>query len=105
MNVTRYRVVLISMIFLISTLIFTAGAKFTSNSEEQLIINTAPEFMYYLKETEEKIGIYKYNENDPFRILDVYTYTLPYADQYELESGILVKDDEKLNMIIEDYES
>lgn len=65
----------------------------------------ANEFMYILKEYENKIGVYKANETEPFKVIDVYVNNLPSVDQYELKSGISVQNDDKLRMIIEDYES
>jgi len=47
----------------------------------------------------------KSNEKEPYQIIDVYIYNLPSLDQQELKSGIMVQDDDKLRMIIEDYES
>ncbi len=65
----------------------------------------AEEYMYYLKEYNGQIGIFKSSEKEPYQIIDVYIYNLPSLDQQELKSGIMVQDDDKLRMIIEDYES
>lgn len=106
MEVKRYRLTLVGIIILvIIASLFAVYYKNNKNKPEENTYTNSTEYMYYLKEYNNQIGIYRANEDKPFRIIDVYTTNLPSVDQYELKSGIYVQDDEKLQMIIEDYES
>ena len=60
---------------------------------------------YLLKEYEGKIGIFHIGDTAPFRVLEVYLVSLPVIDRTELEDGIFVSGDAKLQVMIEDYES
>ncbi len=106
MEVKRYRLTLAFIVILIIIVsIFAIYYAKKNNNLKENIYTGASEYMYYLKEYNDQIGIYRANEENPFRVIEVYTFNLPSVDQYELENGIYVQDDEKLQMIIEDYES
>lgn len=57
---------------------------------------------YKIKEYNEKIGIFKNEESEPFAILDIYTFMLPEKDRELLKLGFVI-DSDKLYSIIEDY--
>ncbi|MFZ2537908.1 MAG: hypothetical protein WAX04_03290 [Oscillospiraceae bacterium] len=106
MRIKTYRV---SLVIIAVLVIITSIVAFNYINQSKIIpddsIVQAKEFMYYLKEHEQKIGVYKTNETSPFMTIDVYVKTLPSVDQQELKSGVMVQNDDKLKMIIEDYES
>lgn len=107
MNIKRYRITLVGIIVFVIIASITAVYYYNYANQkptEQAQTNRI-EYKYYLKEYNDLIGVYKMHEDTPFRTIDVYVYTLPSVDQQELKTGILVQDDEKLRMIIEDYES
>lgn len=61
---------------------------------------------YYLREYEDKIGVFRPEETEPFMMIDVFVSTLPSADQLELRTGgIRVADDRKLQSMLEDFGS
>ena len=65
--------------------------------------STIPAFT--VKEYYGHIGIFKKDETTPYHEIDVEVDSLPEADQELLRKGIEVDSQEKLNSIIEDYES
>lgn len=112
MDIKRYRFALVGIIILvIITSIFAIYYKNNQNNklknefEKENIQTNISEYMYYLKEYNSQIGVYRASEDEPFKVIEVYTFNLPSVDQHELRQGIYVEDEEKLNMIIEDYES
>lgn len=60
---------------------------------------------YTVKEYEGHIGVFYNNESTPYQEIDVEVASLPQADQVLLKDGIRVNDVDRLNSIIEDYES
>lgn len=62
-------------------------------------------YAYLLRVHEGKIGVFRAGESEPFRVLEVYVSTLPVLDQSELSEGVYIQNEEKLQVIIEDYES
>lgn len=60
---------------------------------------------YTVKEYEGHIGVFYNNESTPYQEIDVDVASLPQADQVLLKDGIRVTDIDRLNSIIEDYES
>lgn len=106
MRTRIYRISLaVVAILVIIASIFAFNYINTKNSLPEDSIVQANEYMYYLKEHEQKIGVYKVNETSPFKTIDVYVSTLPSVDQQELKNGIMIQNDSKLKTIIEDYES
>lgn len=106
MRVKLYRVSLaiIAGIVIISSIIaFNYVTQNKSAPQDNMV--QANEYLYILKEHDQKIGVYKANEDSPFMTIDVYINTLPSVDQQELKSGVMVQSDDKLKTIIEDYES
>ena len=59
------------------------------------------EDIYIVKSYEGKIGIFE--NNYLIDVIDVYTKTLPKADQKLLEKGIVISGKSDLNSLIEDY--
>lgn len=109
MNAKRYRAALSGIIILVIIATMFAIYYFNTNKtlpdEIDADKNIKHEYMYFLKEYNEQIGIFRTDEQTPFSIIDVYVYNLPTVDQSELKAGVLVQDDTKLKTIIEDYES
>ena len=64
--------------------------------------STEEAYFWYVREYEEKIGIFSH-EGVLLEVLDVYTHTLPKADQSMLREGITVYTREDLYSLIEDY--
>ncbi len=79
----------------------------TPSSQESSEINAmaSKTDIYTVKEYEGKIGVFYNQENVPYQEIDVDVASLPEADQALLKEGITVYSTEKLNSIIEDYES
>ncbi|MEG0691709.1 MAG: hypothetical protein RR444_01350 [Oscillospiraceae bacterium] len=106
MRVKLYRIslLIIAVIVIIASIVaFNYMNQSKKNSEKNILPTN--DFMYVLKEHEQKIGVYKANETSPFMTIDVYVKTLPSVDQQELKSGIMIQNEDKLKTIIEDYES
>lgn len=59
---------------------------------------------YIVKKYNGQVAIFKEGESDPFEILDINISSLPESDQKALETGISIKDSEKLRKLIEDYD-
>ena len=59
------------------------------------------EDIYIVKSYEGKIGVFE--NNYLIDVIDVYTKTLPKADQKLLEKGIVISGKSDLNSLIEDY--
>ena len=57
---------------------------------------------YTVKEYKDKIGIFKSTEDEPFIVLETYTFILPDRDRALLREGFVV-DCDKLYSVIEDY--
>lgn len=104
LNVNKYRkglllFAVLVIIICVLAIIYTVGDENVSYDSNNVEYN----YSYMLKELKGQIGVYKANETTAFDTLDVYVANLPVADQYELATGIYVKDEEKLRAIIEDY--
>lgn len=98
-------VLLLVMMFVIIAAAFAVNNVQPANSIDQTQVKSDP-VLYYLREYDEKIGVFHPDEAEPFLMIDVYVSTLPSADQFELKnSGIKVYSAQKLQSIIEDYES
>nr|WP_319488361.1 BofC C-terminal domain-containing protein [uncultured Caproiciproducens sp.] len=76
------------------------NSEITTMASRSSTINT-----YTVKEYEGHIGVFYNNENTPYQEIDVEVASLPKADQTLLKNGIKVTDVDRLNSIIEDYES
>lgn len=61
--------------------------------------------VYTVKEYEGGIGVFCNDEIIPIQKIDVDVFSLPTADQELLKEGIKVYSVDRLNQIIEDYES
>lgn len=105
-QVKTYRAVLLSIAALVMLASFVAFLyhQSTSPTSEKSQV-PAVTYQYCLREYEEKIGVFRVNDDKPFMTIDVYISTLPSVDQMDLKEGIYVEDDEKLRMIVEDYGS
>lgn len=60
---------------------------------------------YVVKAYKGLIAVFRVDEQDPFKVLDVSVDSLPYADQDMLNKGIYVANDQELSSILEDYGS
>ncbi|MBQ7669481.1 MAG: hypothetical protein IJS45_02025 [Clostridia bacterium] len=63
--------------------------------------NTENEYIT-VKEYNEKIGLFKNDEETPYKIIDVFTFTLPESDKAMLKSGFTIKSD-NIESVIQDY--
>ena len=78
----------------------------TSSQENSEIIAMASRSnTYTVKEYEGHIGVFYNDESIPYQEIDVDVSSLPQVDRELLKNGIKVTDTDKLNSIIEDYES
>lgn len=81
------------------------------NSSQEYIGNSnAPvistsQSIYIVREYKGMIGVFAEEDDDPLYTVDVSVATLPEADQKMLAAGITVRGRERLNSILEDYES
>lgn len=107
MQVKTYRMILFSLILLILVLSVIILAVYYRQPQPEINDSNGEvvQYSYLLKEYEEKIGIFRSGEDSPFQILNVYVANLPYLDQQELKQGVPVENEEKLRILIEDYES
>lgn len=78
-----------------------------SSSQESSEINAMASRtdVYTVREYEGRIGVFYNDENVPYQQIDVDVTSLPTADQDALRAGIKVYSTDKLNQMIEDYES
>ena len=106
MHIKLYRVslIIVAVIVIIASIVSFNYIKPKENHAENFNM-PSDEFQYLLKEHEQKIGVYRANETSPFMTIDVYVTNLPALDQEDLKRGIMVKNDDKLKMIIEDFDS
>ena len=58
---------------------------------------------YIVRETDGFIGIYENQSQTPYQILDIVVAELPEKDREMLKEGIVVKSNEELSLLIEDY--
>ncbi len=72
---------------------------------EQSSIEQSRSTIYTVKEYEGRIGVFYNDDPTPYQEIDVDVFSLPAADQEALSTGIKVYSTDKLNQIIEDYES
>ena len=93
-------IVLVTVLISVSFLLFFG---FLKNSRDT--VAKATEYSYIIKEYDGKIGVYKAEEKNPFQVIDIPVYLLPPYDKTELQSGIPVENEEKLQQILEDYTS
>ena len=62
-----------------------------------------PEEKYLMKSYGGKLAVFRFHEDHPLLIFDVYVSTLPEYDQRLLQEGIPAEGDEQLTRLIEDY--
>lgn len=108
MEIKKFRIILVGVIIFvvivsIAAVFYTISAKKNTSRSSQSESNA----MYVLKDFEGRVAVFKANEGTPYKILDVYTSTLPNTDQITLsnDGGIPIEDEEGLAAIIEDFES
>ena len=77
----------------------------SSQENSEITAMTSRSNTYTVKEYEGHIGVFYNNESIPYQEIDVEISSLPEADRQLLKKGIKVTDTNKLNGIIEDYES
>lgn len=76
-----------------------------SQESSEIIAMTSKSNVYTVKEYEGHIGVFFNDERKPYEEIQVEVSTLPEADRKLLKDGIKVTDADRLNSIIEDYES
>ncbi|XOQ49210.1 MAG: BofC-C domain-containing protein [Eubacteriales bacterium] len=77
----------------------------SSQESSEIIAMTSKSNVYIVKEYEGHIGIFYNDESKPYEEIQVDVSSLPEADRKLLKEGIKVTDTDRLNSIIEDYES
>lgn len=82
----------------------TANAASSQESNEIDVINN-PSETYTVKEYKGIIGIFRNSDSIPYQEIHVEVASLPAEDQALLRKGIRVYSKDKLNGVIEDYES
>lgn len=81
------------------------------NSSQEYIGNSnspvlsSGQTIYIVREYEGMIGVFAENEDEPLYTVDVAVELLPEADRKMLAAGITVSGRERLNSVLEDYES
>ncbi len=81
------------------------------NSSQEYIGNSnspvlsSSQTIYIVREYEGMIGVFAENEDEPLYTVDVAVELLPEADRKMLAAGITVSGRERLNSVLEDYES
>jgi len=89
-----------------SNILYNSTSNTPSSQENSGIIAMASKTdVYTVKEYEGHIGVFLNDDTVPYQEIDVDVSALPEADQVLLKDGIKVYSTEKLNSIIEDYES
>ncbi len=63
------------------------------------------DFMYMLKQYGGKLAVFKYGENEPYEVTDIFVHNLPEYDVQLLSEGIKISDDSELAKRLEDYTS
>jgi len=67
---------------------------------------TAPlSYAYLVRAYDGKIGVFEGDSDTPTQVVEMALSLLPPYDQAELEKGILIRDEEALRRLIEDFTS
>ena len=89
-----------------SNTLYNSTSNTPSSQESSGIIAMASKTdVYTVKEYEGRIGVFHNDDSTPYQEIDVDVSSLPEADQKLLKDGIKAYSTEKLNSIMEDYES
>ena len=109
MNIAKNRLSITVSISLILVLSFLIIAAYNNNSMDKTLRSGATvsqTALYIVKNSNGKIAIYKYGEQNPLQILeDPYVDNLPEIDQQRLNQGIEVFTEDELNTLVEDLSS
>ena len=103
------------LLFLVSASFFSSLSKVKQTNENIQVKATSESSQieeskeennngYIVKKYNGQVAIFKEGESDPFEILDINISSLPESDQKALETGISIKDSDKLRKLIEDYD-
>jgi hypothetical protein len=84
--------------------VFASAPKIKDNSNS-LISSAQTKNGYYLREFDNRIGVFEAGSNQPQQVLDVYISSLPLDAQKLIKAGIHCKDKTQLLQRIEDYTS
>ena len=92
-----------------SNILYYSTANKNSSQENNRNSSSPPvsssQTVYIVRVYKGQIGVFAENEETPSQIVDVPVDILPEADQKMLKDGITVRGEDKLNSILEDYES
>ena len=89
-----------------SNILYNSTSITPSSQESSGIIAMASKTdVYTVKEYEGRIGVFHNDDTTPYQEIDVDVSSLPEADRKLLKDGIKAYSTEKLNSIMEDYES
>ena len=95
--------VLSSNILSYSTANENSSQEYIGNSNSPVL--SSGQTIYIVREYEGMIGVFAENEDEPLYTVDVAVELLPEADRKMLAAGITVSGRERLNSVLEDYES
>ncbi|MDD4699789.1 MAG: hypothetical protein PHV07_05965 [Oscillospiraceae bacterium] len=109
MNIVKNKVIItVSVCFILVLSIIIIAINYNKTAEKisrsgAIVSQTA---LYIVKDSNGKIAIYKYGEQNPVQVLeDPYIDNLPEIDQQRLSEGIDVFTEDELSTLIEDLSS
>lgn len=68
-----------------------------------VIEKTAAPGKYIIRDYQGRVAVFRYGEDEPEEVFEVFTSSLPESECERLSRGITVKSDEELQSLIEDY--
>lgn len=98
-------ILLFSLVFVILTTVHIRNTRQENKNEFESLSSQNESDYYIIKEYQGKIAIFEDDITTPYAIYDTYTSVLPETDRQKLKEGILVKDKDELQKVIEDYTS
>ena len=104
----KKKILIFSSIFMLICTIAVVASTIVSNkytSSEHNSTEDTPTHIYTVKEYSGRIAVFKRDDSEPIRIIDVYTSTLPEEDVEKLRQGINIGSDAELQQVIEDFSS
>lgn len=92
-----------SNILYYSTANENSSQEYIGNSNSPVL--SSSQTIYIVREYEGMIGVFAEDQDEPLYTVDVAVELLPEADRKMLAAGITVSGRERLNSVLEDYES
>lgn len=101
----KKHIIIITSIFVISTLINVSAINASRNTEKvPVTVIESTEIKYILKDYKGQIALFKLDSETPLKIFEIFTLSLPEEDIGIIKSGIIVSESE-LKSILEEYTS